>query len=285
MARSEGKDLAVLAQCEGGHYDGRAGVWETHTDNADAARPLFTEPRRVANGVMLNKPTVLKDGRWLLPCALWEKDFAVIAGAGHPELDGEIGANIYVSCDEGESFHYESGVRIPDRMCDEHSVVECRDGTLWLLSRTSRGIGQAFSRDGGKSWEDAGHSGISGPNSRFNVTRLKNGELLLINHVNPTNVLREKKWKKRDNLMAMLSEDDGKSWRGGLMLDVRTDVSYPDVTEGEDGRICAIYDRDRFHEKEILMCVFRPEDVKAGYFVSADAVMRRVISKAAGTKE
>lgn len=281
----QGRIWLFWAQCEGGLFDGRAGVWEIHTANPDSERPDFTEPRRIANGVMLNKPAVLKDGRWLMPCALWEKDFAKIAGEGHPELDDEIGANIYVSCDHGETFRFESGVRIPDRMCDEHSVIEKNDGTLWLLSRTSRGIGQAFSRDKGKTWEDAGHSGLSGPNSRFNVTRLQNGDLLLINHINPTNVLSARKWKKRDNLMAMLSKDDGQSWTGGLMLDVRPDVSYPDVTEAPDGRILAIYDRDRMGAKEILMCAFRPEDVEAGYPVSEDAFLRRVINKATGVKD
>ncbi len=34
--------------------------------------------------------------------------------------------------------------------------------------------------------------------------------------------------KNRSHLTAWLSEDDGKTWRGGLMLDERATVSYPD---------------------------------------------------------
>ena len=278
-----GRIWIFWSQSEKGQFDGRVGVWEIHSANADEEQPSFSEPRRIANGIMLNKPTVLTSGEWLMPCSLWGSDYVQVSGEGHPELASEIGANLYVSMDNGESFTYRGGALIPGRVFDEHSVIERLDGSLWMLTRTVYGIGQAFSYDKGFTWEGIGPSGHTGPNSRFHIRRLSTGDLLLINHVNPTNHSSENPWRRRDNLMAMLSQDDGKTWIGGLMIDVRADISYPDATEGPDGRIYMIYDHSRNHEREILMSVFRPEDIMAGGFLSQDARPREVINRATGT--
>lgn len=271
------------AQSGYGQFDGRVGVWAMCTREPDAKQPQFTEPRRIANGIMLNKPTVLRNGDWLLPCSLWDESHATVAGPAHPELAREIGANVYISRDNGENFSYLSGLQMPRRVFDEHSIIELADGRLWMLTRREDGIGQAFSADGGQTWDHIGFSGHFGPNSRFHISRLRNGALLLINHINPTNAWETAVWKRRDNLMAMLSYDEGKTWVGGLMLDARPDVSYPDATEGPDGRIYAIYDRERTGAREILLAVFQPEDVLAGHPVSPKARLRHVINRATGT--
>ena len=69
------------------------------------------------------------------------------------------------------------------------------------------------------------------------------------------------------------------------MLDVRPEISYPDGFEAPDGRIYVVYDRERTKAREILMAVFRPEDVLEGYLVSPDARMRVLINQATGVKE
>lgn len=271
------------AQSGYGQFDGRVGVWASRCDDPDAEFPSFHPPQRIANGIMLNKPTVTQNGEWLLPCSLWGNEFAKIAGPGHPELANEVGANVYVSKDQGVSFERRSCVVIPGRVYDEHSIVELTDGTLWLLGRCVYGIGQAYSRDGGYSWERVGPSGHTGPNSRFHIRRLRNGDLLLINHVNPTNAIDMRPWKRRDNLMAMLSKDEGKSWIGGLMLDARNEVSYPDAIETQDGRILAVYDHERYNAREILMATFTPDDILAGAPVSPHTQLRQLVSRAGGS--
>ena len=231
---------------------------------------------------MLNKPTVLSTGEWLMPCSLWADVFSELAGPGHPELADEVGANVYISRDQGKTFEHLSCANIPGRVYDEHFIIELRDGRLWMLTRTLYGVGQAFSSDRGRTWENIGPSGHTGPNSRFHIRRLSSGGLLMVNHVNPTNAMSDKPWKRRDNLMAMISKDDGETWIGGLMLDTREQVSYPDAFEAPDGRIFVIYDRERYNAKEILMAVFRPEDVEEGMLVSADARLRAVVNQAGG---
>jgi hypothetical protein len=62
----------------------------------------------------------------------------------------------------------------------------------------------------------------------------------------------------------MLSNDDGKTWHGHLLINGRNDVSYPDGVQSEDGTIYLIYDRDRHGAKEILMAIFTEADMVSG---------------------
>lgn len=267
-----------------GFFDDRGGVWGAYTENPDDDKPVFTEARRIGNGIMMDKPTVASDGTWYFPCSLWARGLIKEPSEMHTELDWQRKANVYVSLDEGETFEYRGGADGENRGFDEHMVVELTDGRLWMLTRTSYGVGQAFSADKGRTWTPIEPSGHSGPNARIFVRRLKSGRILLINHVNPSYQTNAKSWNTRNNLMAMLSEDDGRTWRGGLMLDTRDQVSYPDGTEDENGRIYIIYDRERYQAREVLMAVFTEEDVLEGRLVSEDSALRVLVSKATGVK-
>src|SRR5690606_11570626 len=132
---------------------------------------------------------------------------------------------------------------------DEHMLIERRDGSLWMLIRTAYGIGESVSHDSGATWSEGGPSGIPHPVTRFHVRRLgSDGPLLLVRNVPaPDNP------RLRTDMTAFLSDDDGETWQGGLLLDSRDHVSYPDAVEAEDGTIYVIYDRDRGGAKEILM--------------------------------
>ncbi len=264
-------------------FDGRDGVWCTVCTGPDADSLIFSSPRRIADGLMLNKPIVKKDGEWLLPVALWAIDVnaSMPVSDPHPELNDRRMANVYSSKDNGQTFTFVGGADVPQRSFDEHMVVELNDGRLWMLVRTTYGIGQAFSSDGGKTWADIGESGHSGPNSRFYIGRLKSGKLLLINHINPTYTTAKTSWSRRDNLCALLSDDDGKTWTGILPIDVRNQVSYPDVKQVKDGSIYVIYDYQRYGEREILLAKITEEDILAGQLVSKGSYLRRLVNKLA----
>jgi hypothetical protein len=228
-------------------FDGRCGVWAIMTENSTVENPLWNPTRRLANGIMMNKPTVLSNGNWLLPAAVWDSRQPKL-----PELATERRSNVIASTDQGETWVLRGGAEIPDRTFDEHSIVELNDGALWLLARARYGVGESFSIDQGASWSPGQPSAISGPNSRFFIRRLRSGRLLLVNHF---------QFVGRSHLTARLSEDDGASWFGGLLLDERNNVAYPDGVEATDGRIFVIYDHERYMEKEILLAIFREEDV------------------------
>ena len=245
-------------------FDGRAGVWAIRCDDPDAATPTWSAPQRIANGVMMNKPTVLRDGAWMAPTAVWDYCEPLAL-----ELAGERFSNLSCSRDQGQTWELIPSGDVPDRQFDEHMLVERKDGALWVLVRTTYGIGETISTDGGRTWTPGRDSGLGGPGTRFFIRRLRSGRLLLVNHHNFT---------KRNNLTAMLSDDDGETWYGHLLLDERDQVAYPDGVESEDGQIYIIYDHDRYGDKEIMLAVFREEDVAQGKLVSPGARLKQIIS-------
>ena len=250
----EGRLWLFWAQSLGG-FDGRAGVWASYCKDHEEKAEIWSSPIRIGDGVMLNKPIISTNGDWLFPVALWAR-FPSLFNPNQPKAL----SNVYASSDFGQSFVYRGGVSIPGRYYDETVLVEKEDGRLWMLVRCEKGIGQAFSNDGGRSW-DLSDSLIPGPNSRFQVVRLQSGNLLMVNHEpvgggyqpNP----KEEFFCIRSHLTAYLSCDDGKTWSSGLLLDEREGVSYPDVAQDQKGKIYIVYDRNRYTDREILMAVIR----------------------------
>lgn len=228
-------------------FDGRGGVWAITCQDSGSPSPSWSEPRRLANGIMMNKPTVLSTGEWLLPCAIWSH-----RGPWRHKIPEEQYSNVVVTRDQGKTFDRLGYADVPNRACDEHMIVERRDGTLWMLVRRKDGIGEAVSQDRGRTWIASPQVVLQGPSARFHIRRLRSGRLLLINHYGFTG---------RSHLTAMLSEDDGATWPHRLLLDERSGVSYPDTVETPDGRILVIYDRQRLGEGEILLQSFTENDV------------------------
>lgn len=253
-----------------GWYDGRCGVWCAVCDDPDAAEFHISQPRRIANGIMMNKPTVVDDV-WLLPCAIW-----AVSNSEYNQIPSECFSNVYRSVDNGEKFSLIGSADYSDRAFDEHMLFARKDGSLVMYIRGQSDIGIAFSADGGMTWTKAEASGLGSPNSRFCVRRLKSGRLLLVNHKN---------FNGRNNLTAMLSEDDGVTWNSGLLLDERNDVSYPDIGESPDGFINIIYDYNRYTDKEILLAHITEEDIFAGKLINPKSELKRIVNKAYGREE
>ncbi|EDL57862.1 sialidase family protein [Gimesia maris] len=258
-------------------WDGRSGVWAVTTDDSDQENPKWTEPRRLCNGIMMNKPTVLSNGDWLLPVAIWKQP-AKESIEHRFDLPEERGGNIFISKDQGKTFQLLGQTDVPERTFDEHMIVERKDNSLWTLVRTRYGIGESISADGGKTWSKGKASDIPHVNARFFIRRLKSGNLLMVRH-NPADK------KSRRDLTAFLSQDDGKTWQGGLLLDERSGVSYPDGVQSDDGTIYIIYDFARTRDKKILMATFTEEDVLAGKPVSDKARLRVLVNQATGTSK
>ncbi len=256
-------------------FDGRAGVWAAVCADPDAAEPSWSVPRRLWHGVMLNKPTVLSNGEWMLPISLDQREgFGPFQGL-FKELDPLRGANVFVSSDQGETLRRRGAVRFPNPDWHEHMIIERKDGTLWMLARTAKGIMQSTSADGGRTWaEPTEPSGIRQPNARFFLRRLASGRLLLVKHGDALDA-----HQGRVKLSAWLSDDDGRAWQGGLILDERKGVSYPDGFQSPDGMIYVSYDRNRATDGEILLARFSEDDILARKLVSPRSRLKMLISR------
>ncbi len=243
-----------------------AGVWTITTKNPEKRKPVWSTPRRLTDGVMMCKPLVLSNGEWILPASLWNLE------------DGS--AQMVVSNDLGKTWFVRGSASVPNdvRSFDEHIIIERKDKSLWMLVRTKYGIGESISDDDGQTWSSLIPSKIEHPSARFFIRRLNSGNLLLIKH-GPIN-----KRTDRSQLMAFISKDDGHSWSGGLLLDERSGVSYPDGQQVEDGTIYIIYDYQRKADQHILLASFRENDVISGDPDSETVSLRRLVSKG-GTKQ
>ena len=274
-----------------GHEDGVYGVI---CENPDADTLSWSEEFYIGRNVMMQKPTVLSTGEWLFPIAIWSYWYIIDTlkqKRAYTELymdkvfnnkDHLSGANVYCTVDNGKTFSMLGGCRnIQNRSCEEHIIYEKNNGVLVMLIRTAGNIARSYSYDRGKTWTDAEFTELKNPAARFHIRRLKSGRLLLVNH---------HEFDDRNNLTAFLSEDDGKTWPHKLLFDERKGISYPDVTEGDDGYLYVIYDRERggYMEnleearkcaREVLLTKINETDILNGEITSPDSFTKRIISK------
>lgn len=255
-------------------FDGRGGVWATICDNPEDDEPVWSAPRRIWHGVTLNKPIVLKSGEWMMPISLDQRGgFGPFKGC-FTELDPLRGANVFVSSDKGATWERRGAATFPNPDWHEHMVVERKDGSLWMLGRTVKGVMETVSSDGGRTWAEPVPSAIHHPVARFHVRRLASGKILLVKHGATIDT-----HEGRSHLTAWLSEDEGKTWAGGLMLDERKTISYPDGFQAPDGTIYISYDRNRDTDGEILMARFTEEDIVAKELKGPKSKLKMLISR------
>lgn len=280
----DGRFLVFWAQSCGGEsgnwevYDGIAGVWFSELENPDddPEKFRFTPPRRISNGVMMNKPTVLEDGTWALPCSAWSGDHPK-----HESLEVVQGAYMVVSTDNGATFSRRGLVDMNGMKFsfDEHMFVRLQDGRLACYCRVQNGTSESFSEDNGRTWSSPVLSAtIPGIDSRFFIRRLKSGRLLLIAN-DPPEKTPDIPFSGRRNMTAFLSDNDGKTWHSKLLLlDRDPDVSYPDAVETEDGFIYVIYDSGRRVGGHIFCSKITEADILAGKLLSPGTFLNREVS-------
>ena len=256
-------------------------VFAAICEDPDADTLVWGEEFCIGRGIMMNKPVVLSSGEWLFPIAIWKLDIYTQFRAAGLREDDVAGSYVYKTSDNGRTFQCLGMADIRKRSFDEHMLLEKQNGVLMMLVRTTYGIGVSYSYDRGRNWSAGENSKLGGPCSRFFISRLRSGRVLLINHVNFTG---------RNNLTALLSEDDGKTWPYSLLLDGRSGVAYPDAVEGQDGYIYITYDYDRGAfkasleeayacQREILTAKITEEDILQGALVSGESFLQNVVSK------
>lgn len=98
----------------------------------------------------------------------------------------------------------------------EPTLVQLKDGRLWMLIRTYRGcFTEAFSADEGLTWTEIRPSKIEASGSPGQLVRLHSGRLALFWN---RYIDKVKKTGRREQLSLAFSEDDGRTWTEPVVL-------------------------------------------------------------------
>ena len=120
------------------------------------------------------------------------------------------------------------------------------DRMLMLLrdGRSSHSIHTAYSDDNGWTWSQALPSGLPNPDSAVDALRLRDGRILLVYNDATSG---------RENLRLALSNDEGRTWRTGPVLEqgANQEYSYPNMVEDQRGRIHLTYTWQRESIKHV----------------------------------
>ena len=186
--------------------------------------------------IMIKPPVFAESGRRIIVAA-------------HGGVDPK-GCYTYVSTDDGLTWQRSNTVETPPHTgggfhqgirwnhgAVEPTVVELRDGRLWMLMRTPHDRHyEAFSSDGGLTWSEAVPSKFYGTITMPTLGRLADGRLLLfwcnttpLPELPTANGVWDDVFTNRDVTHVAISDDDGKTWRGfrELRLDpMRNDSDY-----------------------------------------------------------
>ena len=198
------------------------------------------------------------NGKWTF-AKIWSEKFImlkppVFVRAGKRMLVGchstkRIGCGTFYSDDDGLTWklstftkapHHKSGGLHNGRRWNhgavEPTVVELKDGRVWMLIRTAQDNHyESFSKDGGQTWSKAKPSRFYGTITMPTINRLKDGRLLFLwNNTTPLPEMNnpngnwEDVFTNRDALHAAVSEDEGKTWIGYRELILNADRNRGD---------------------------------------------------------
>lgn len=223
----------------------RMGTYALRTDGGINGHRTLTKISD-SMAIMLKPPVFIRGGKR-----------AVVAGhyglqPGLPKV-----CFTFVSDDDGRTWRQSSFVSTPDHRgggfhqgirwnhgAVEPTVVELKDGRLWMLIRTSQDRHyQSFSHDGGLTWDEATPSPFYGTITMPTIGRLRDGRLLFLwsnttplPEVNNTDGVWDDVFTNRNAIHAALSDDDGRTWHGfrELYLDPRRDAPDFGTASGID---------------------------------------------------
>jgi Neuraminidase (sialidase) len=207
---------------------------------------LLNSPHKYIAG-KIHQGHRLKDGTLIISYAwdTWadqgmppatEGEMNIKAGVLRSTDDGKTwkpGADLYADIPK-KSPHAVSGL-------DEAAVVVLGDGRLMTLMRTSgTKLYQAWSKDGGLTWDTPRESTLTAHNSPAALWKLDNSnDVLVVWDNSPTG---------RTPLAAALSKDGGRTWsEPKVIVDTAgpEQASYPSAVQAKDGTLIAVWQQQR----------------------------------------
>lgn len=188
------------------------------------------------------KPTVLKDGRILLP--LYSDTYS---------------AGLMAMSDDGGTT-WTASKPLAGFGSIQPAVLERKDGGLVAYMRENgplKKIRVSESTDRGLTWGSVGTVDLPNPGSGLDAVRLANGHFALI--YNDT-------IRGRNSLAVSLSDDEGKTWKWTRHLERQAagQYHYPALIQSKDGHLHAIYSYFVADGKSMKHAVFTEAWVQAG---------------------
>jgi predicted neuraminidase len=206
------------------HLGGFSLSWLRYRRSADGGRtwgPSRTLTR-IPGYLPRTKPIVLEDGAWVLP--VYHED---------------LGSRFLRSADRGATWSWSRWVG-SDRQNIQPAVVELGAGRLLALMRNRGPQGlawEAWSADGGRTWDAPRLAGVRNPNASLDLIRLRDGALALVYNDSATD---------RNALAVAISRDQGRTWPAQILLEgcageFAETGDYPAAAEGPDGMLHVVY--------------------------------------------
>ncbi len=132
----------------------------------------------------------------------------------------------FVSDDQGKTWEASNLLDMETKDSGDHggtmegTIAELTDGRVYHLLRTTRGwFWEAFSSDGGLTWESPAQSKLRSSTCCGQLARLKSGRLALLwnrpTDENPRDI------RSREELSIAFSDDDGKTWTRSVVVSKR----------------------------------------------------------------
>jgi len=231
-------------------------IWHARSTHRQTT---WSQPKRIFEGYVgsINGMAQLRNGRLVLPFAYWV--------GGRPEAP-PTGANVTttIHSDDGGETWVASGAALTAPCYEgynganygacEPTVVELKDGRVWMLIRTQTGwLYESFSKDGAR-WCEPRPSRLCSSDSPACLTRLSDGRIAVFwnNCENTSRVDGEGVYTNRDVLHGAISGDEAKTWRGYREVcrdPFRNDppprrgdrgTAYPYATAMKDGKILLV---------------------------------------------
>ena len=194
-------------------------------------------------GIMNKPPIFIRGGK------------RVISAAHRTDRSG---AYVYYSDDDGRTWKISQQVNAPkhekhgfhqgirwNHGAVEPTVVELKDGRLWMIMRTAQDKHyQSFSTDGGETWCEPTPSPFYGTITMPTLYRMEDGRLLFfwcnttpLPELPTATGVWDDVFTNRDAVHVAISEDDGKTWKGfrELMLNTeRNSNRFGNTVSGQD---------------------------------------------------
>lgn len=231
-------------------------IWQLRSSDG---RNEWSEPQRIFEGYVGSAQGALqlRSGRIVLPFAYWVAD-----RPQGPPTGANVTTAVY-SDDEGQTWKQspakltapcQDGYNGSNYGAIEPTILQLKDGRVWMLMRTQTGyLYESFSNDGAD-WSEARPSRFRSSTGPAFLLRMRDDRIALFwNHCElSTRANGQGVYGGRDVLHAAISADEGQTWRG--FREVYRDptrnqtppksgdrgTAYPFAAVAQDGRIVLV---------------------------------------------